>query len=420
MTNVDARGCALSGATPAAAEALEHALAALLAWRSGAEAHLATALEASPRLVMAHVLQGWMLACGRDPKRVAAVGEVVVRASVLPANERERAHLAALAAVGDDDYDFAKARLGALLRAHPRDPLALHAAHSFDYITGDTARLRDRVAALLPFWSSDLPGYHALLAMHAFGLEECGEHARAEREAHAALAMNPLDARAHHVLAHVFEMTGRAAEGVRWMTTHRAVWSADSIAATHFWWHLALFHLACGQTDRALALYDERIRAGGSVEVADLIDASALLWRVQLQGSGTGRRACALADAWAPHIDDRFCSFNDLHAMLAFVAARDWRRAKRLERRLAAAQKLSTRHAETTRQLGLPACRALMAHGRGDDALAVSLLAALPPLARRLGGSHAQRDVLHLTLLSAAERIRGTAPANAPRTLQDA
>ena len=151
MTNVDARGCALSGATPAAAEALERALAALLAWRSGAEAHLATALEASPRLVMAHVLQGWMLACGRDPKRVAAVGEVVVRASVLPANERERAHLAALAAVGDDDYDLAKARLGALLRAHPRDPLALHAAHSFDYITGDTARLRDRVAALLPF-----------------------------------------------------------------------------------------------------------------------------------------------------------------------------------------------------------------------------------------------------------------------------
>jgi len=420
MTNVDARGCALSGATPAAAEALERALAALLAWRSGAEGHLATALEASPRLVMAHVLQGWMLACGRDPKRVAAVGEVVVRASVLPANERERAHLAALAAVGDDDYDFAKARLGALLRAHPRDPLALHAAHSFDYITGDTARLRDRVAALLPFWSSDLPGYHALLAMHAFGLEECGEHARAERAAHAALAMNPLDARAHHVLAHVFEMTGRAAEGVRWMTQHRAVWSDDCVAATHCWWHLALFHLAIGQTDRALALYDERIRADGSVEVADLIDASALLWRVQLEGGEIGRRACDLADAWAPHIDDRFCSFTDLHAMLAFVAARDWRRAKRLERLLAAAQRLPTRHAETTRKLGLPACRALLAFGRGDDALAVSLLATLPPLARRLGGSHAQRDVLHLTLLRAVERIRDTALAQTTSTLQDA
>jgi hypothetical protein len=232
--------------------------------------------------------------------------------------------------------------------------------------------------------------------------------------------MNPLDARAHHVLAHVFEMTGRAAEGARWMTAHRAIWSADSVAATHCWWHLALFQLASRQTDRALALYDERIRAGGSAEVSDLIDASALLWRVQLEGGEVGRRACDLADAWAPHIDDRFCSFTDLHAMLAFVAARDWRRAKRLERLLAAAQKLPTRHGETTRRLGLPACRALLAFGRGDDALAVSLLATLPPLARRLGGSHAQRDVLHLTLLRAVERIRSSALAQTTRTLQDA
>ena len=51
---VDARGCAVSGATPAAVDLLERALAALLAWRSGAEAHAAVALEAAPRLVMAH------------------------------------------------------------------------------------------------------------------------------------------------------------------------------------------------------------------------------------------------------------------------------------------------------------------------------------------------------------------------------
>ena len=42
-------------------------------------------------------------------------------------------------------------------------------------------RMSDRVAAVLPAWSSDLPGYHAVLAMHAFGLEECGEYERAER-----------------------------------------------------------------------------------------------------------------------------------------------------------------------------------------------------------------------------------------------
>ena len=65
-----------------------------------------------------------------------------------------------------------------------------------------------------------------------------------------------------------------------------------------------------------------------------------------------------------------------------------------------------TRYGETTRQVGLPACRALIAFGRGNDTLAINLLASLPALAHRLGGSHAQRDVLNLTLLKALGRTR--------------
>jgi hypothetical protein len=198
------------------------------------------------------------------------------------------------------------------------------------------------------------------------------------------------------------------------MNEHFAGWGADTVVATHCWWHLALFHLTQGQVDRALALYDQHVRAGHSNEIADLIDAAALLWRVRLGGSDTGARWVELAAAWAQHIDDGFCSFNDVHAMLAFVGARDWENAQRLERALAAGQSLPTRHGQTTRQVGLPACRALIAFGRGNDALAITLLASLPPLAHRMGGSHAQRDVLHLTLLRAIERVRR--PARRLRT----
>jgi hypothetical protein len=52
----------------------------------------------------------------------------------------------------------------------------------------------------------------------------------------------------------------------------------------------------------------------------------------------------------------------------------------------------------------------MIAFGRRNDTLAITLLANLPALAHRLGGSHAQRDVLHLTLLHAIERIRRPAP----------
>jgi hypothetical protein len=137
-----------------------------------------------------------------------------------------------------------------------------------------------------------------------------------------------------------------------------------------------------------------------------MIDATALLWRIHLRGGNTGTRFAELAAAWAPTIDDGFCSFNDLHAMLAFVGAGDWDRAERLEHAVAQAASLPTRYGETTRLLGLPACRALIAFGRRNDTLAITLLASLPAQAHRLGGSHAQRDVLQLTLLHAIERIR--------------
>ena len=405
MSTTDPRGCPISGATPAALAAFERGLDAWQGWRDGVGAQLDIALREAPAFVMAHVLKAWLLVCSRDPARVRAARPVLEGAARLTANERERLHLAALAAALGDDYERAKARLGQVLRLEPRDAVALQVAHSFDYVTGDTARMADRVARVLPAWSSDVPGYHAVLAMHAFSLEESGAYARAEQQARRALALSPADARAHHVMAHVFEMTERAEAGVRWMDEHLQAWSVDTVVATHCWWHLALFHLARGHAHRALALYDERIRAGHSREVADMIDASALLWRIGLNGIDAGARWAELAAAWAPHVDDGFCSFNDLHAMLAFVGARDWDRAAQLEQALTRRQALRTRHAETTRLLGLPACRALIAFGRGNDSRTVRLLASIPAVAHRLGGSHAQRDVLQLTMRHAIERV---------------
>jgi tetratricopeptide (TPR) repeat protein len=403
---VDARGCPLSGATTGALEAYETALAAFQTWRTGAELPLAEALREAPRFVMAHALQAYLLVCSRDPRRVRSAHLVLARIAGLPCNRFEQQHLAALGAVLDDDYELAKSHLGKLLREQPREALALQVAHALDYLTGDLAHMHDRVAAVLPAWSSDVPGYGAVLAMYAFSLEECGEYHRAEHIARAALSLNPLNARAHHVMAHLFEMTERPGAGVRWMGQHTAGWDLNSVVATHCCWHLALFHLAQGRIDRALDLYDRRIGAGHTTEVADLIDASALLWRIDLRGGDAGERWSALASAWSPHVEDGFCSFNDIHAMLAFVGARDWNNAARLELALARSGLKPTRHGLTTRQLGLTACRALVAFGRGDAALAAALLASLPVSAHRLGGSHAQRDVLHLTMQHALERVR--------------
>ncbi|MBB3176192.1 tetratricopeptide repeat protein [Variovorax sp. Sphag1AA] len=405
MSLVDHRGCSITGATPEALAAYERALTAFQGWRTGADAELEIALAEAPAFVMAHVLRAYQLICSRDPRQVRQAHSALARATALESNGRERMHLAAIATVLADDYEGAKVRLGELLDEHPRDALALQVAHAFDHVTGDEERMRDRVSSVLPAWSRDLPGYHTILSMHAFSLEESGEYARAQDVALSALELDPHDARAHHAMAHIFEMTEQPDAGVRWMRRHIAAWSEGTIVATHCWWHLALFHLARAEWGHALALYDQRVRAGHSTQIADLIDAAALLWRLDLHCADLGMRWAELAAAWASHIDDGFCSFNDLHAALAFVGAHEWGLARRLETSLIDAQSKPTRHGSATRELGLASCRAMMAFGRGDDTLAVTLLASLPALAHRLGGSHAQRDVLHLTLREAVERI---------------
>jgi hypothetical protein len=134
-----------------------------------------------------------------------------------------------------------------------------------------------------------MPGFHAVLAMHAFSLVEASRYEEARDRGLHALSLMPGDARAHHALVHVCEMKGDPLGGGRLMHERHVYW-ADSVAATHCWWHWALFHLAEGAVTDALGIYDQRLRQERSVELADLIDSSALLWRLELRGAGPGSR----------------------------------------------------------------------------------------------------------------------------------
>ena len=201
-----------------------------------------------------------MLVCSRDPDQVRSARPVVERLSNLPASDRERLHFSALAAVVDDDYQYAKAHLGRILDLDPGDALALHVAHAFDHLTGDIECLGERVAAVLPAWSSERVGYSAVLAMHAFGLEETGEFQRAERTALAALALDGANARAPHVMAHIYEMTDRPEAGVRWLSEHRDQWQTDTVVATHCWWASRSVPSFAGNVT-CTRLYDRRVRA---------------------------------------------------------------------------------------------------------------------------------------------------------------
>ena len=171
--------------------------------------------------------------------------------------------------------------------------------HQIDFFTGHSRMLRDRIARAESHWHAGMPGRHAVLSMLAFGLEETADYARAEKLGRLSVELEPRDGWGWHAVAHVMEMQNRRRDGIDWLTQETPAWSEGSFFAGHNWWHLALFHLGLDQIDEAMALLDQRVLGSASPLVLDMIDASALLWRLQLRGVPVGHRWDALASRWA-------------------------------------------------------------------------------------------------------------------------
>jgi hypothetical protein len=251
-----------------------------------------------------------------------------------------------------------------------------------------------------------MPGYSILLGMHAFGLEESGDYARAEERGREAVSLEPLDCWAHHAVAHVMEMTGRPEDGIGWMIAREPFWSGeDNGFKVHNWWHRALFHLQLRQSDEALALYDGPVREERSQLALNLVDASALLWRLHLSGVDVASRWKELADGWVPHADGKTYPFNDLHGVMAYLGAGYDGDVARVVRTMQKAAIVDSESGRWTRDVGLPLVEGFVSFWRDDFAIAAERLFQARHIVNAFGGSHAQRDVIDWTLTEAA--IRG-------------
>jgi len=404
MTVIDRNGYRVSGASTESLAPFEQATNELLCMVDDPVASVERALALTPQMPIAHALKAWLHLLGTEPAGNPIALAACDAGDALPADERERAHLAAARALALGRWREAGLRLEDLSARWPRDSLALQVGHQIDFFRGDSRLLRDRIARALPAWQPAMPGYHALLGMHAFGLEEMGDYAAAEAQGRRAVELQSRDSWAWHAVAHVHEMRNATQEGIAWLEPARAVWSRGSFLGTHNVWHLALFHLERDAHDQVLRLYDEAIGGTGSQVVLDLIDASAMLWRLHLRGVALGNRFASLADRWAAVGGAGTYAFNDLHAMIAFVGADRPRDRRALLDAQAAALERDTDNAVFTREVGRAATLAVQAFGAGDFAQAVQLLRQIRSGAHRFGGSHAQRDLLDLTLIEAALR----------------
>ncbi len=404
MTVADSRGDAISGASGKSLESFETGLAQFQCYLNDPVASLDEALAESPKFAMAHGLRGYLHGLAMEAVAQSEVKAAIDGMAAATLNDRERQHKSALEAFFAADWHVAARRLDDIIAEYPRDAVAVQVLHLLDFYRGDSRNLRDRISRVLPEWNAGLPGYHAVLGMHSFGLEECNQFDLAEEAGRQAVAMNAKDAWAIHAVAHVLEMRGEAENGARWLRQRTGDWSVENFFSVHNWWHLTLFELDQGRVDEVLRLYDDKVQADGSTVVLDMIDASALLWRLHLRGIDVGDRWQELADRWAPLAEDGFYAFNDFHGVMAFIGAGRIDDVARVIAAQTARAADGDYNGVVTRDVGLPLCQALADFAGGRYGEATDGLRGVRGIAQRFGGSNAQRDLLDLTLLEAASR----------------
>lgn len=403
----DAWGSALTASGPEAVAAYDRTMTEYLAFGRETGARLKELLALDKQMPMAHVLRGVFMHLMATPGLVPKAHESLAAARALAADcsPRERLHIDALGHWCDGEFEQAVAVWEALLVDDPRDVLALKLAAYLYFYLGDAGGIRDCVARALPRWEASLPGYSYLYGMHAFGLEECGDYAQAERQGRRAVEMNPADAWAVHAVAHVMEMQDRREEGIAWIVGLEAHWNKCNNFRYHLWWHRAMMHLALEDHVEVLRLYDESLFDPQSEEYLDLCNDISLLARLEMAGVDVGDRWQALGGKIARQRTARILAFVDAHYVLGTAAAEGSCAAAYLVediQRCAAAAHGTT--GRVTRDVGVPLAEAIVAYRRGDFGRCVDQLAPIRRQLVRVGGSHAQRDLFAQMLIDAALR----------------
>jgi hypothetical protein len=413
---VDGRGLEMTGSAAAVA-AYDRAIDHLIRFRPEVMDVSAEAAE-DWGCVLAGVLGAYLVLMSTEAGAVAGAGQALAAApasdgpaaaSLLP---RERAHLAAARRWAAGDMTGAGALLAEISVRWPRDLMALAVGHQVDFFTGDAVNLRDRIGRALGAWHDDDRQAGFLHGMYAFGLEECNLYGQSADVGQRAVELNPDDVWGIHAVVHTHEMQGQIPEGIRFLRDREAQWQADNFLNVHNSWHYALYLLQGNDVPGALAVYDRVLHHAGSQDVAlELLDATALLWRLQLEGISAGDRWPPLAQAWARLLAPGYYPFNDMHAIMAFVGVGDLGRAAEvvaaLERTVAEGDPATTGW-QMTSGVGLPVCRSILHFGRGRYELVLDELLPIRTRVHEFGGSHAQRDAVERTLLEAAIRASRT------------
>jgi Tfp pilus assembly protein PilF len=392
----------LSTASPVARDAYVEGADAKLTMYPGAIAAFDRAIAADPGFALAHAARAHALL---ERGEAAVAREAMAAAGALAAGlpAREASHVAYFGLLVAGDSEAALAALPVHLDAWPRDVLVLATAAFTNGLIGSSGRAGQKrtllalLERLAPYYGDDW----WFTAHHGMALSENGQHADARPKIERSLAQNPANPWAAHATAHLAYEEGQAAASRAFLASWLATYPRAAPLYSHLSWHLALAHLEAGDAAAASRLFREAFapEVHSGPPRGKLNDGVSYLWRCELAGlprdADAWRAMRDFADAAFPRAG---VAFSDMHIALAQAVAGDdaalSARASQIE-----ALVHEGRYPSGT---SVPAvARGFAAFERGDYATAIDALEPMADALERLGGSHAQLDLVRFTLLRA-------------------
>jgi Tfp pilus assembly protein PilF len=413
----DRFGLLLSTSSEAAAAAYRRGVDLMLsAWPGAAEA-FDQAIATDPDFALAHIARARMhfiYADGRAAQaRAATARELIGRNGTA----REKSHIETLALGMEGQPAKSLERALAHLDEWPRDamvfvlPMGAFGLFAFSGMTDhDQARV-------------DLSERHAkhygddwfFLTYHGWSHTENGNVGPGRKLTERAFELRRENANAVHALAHAMFEDGSGGDAEQLISQWLPTYDRSGLMHGHISWHEALVALEHGDVARALAIYAERVqpKVTTAPPLNSVTDGASLLWRLAAYGHSVPKEIWVDAAAHARRSFPKAgVPFADLHMALVAAATGDHaglaQRIADLEKRLA--------DGKLPPGPMLPAvCRAALAFADGDYKRCANILEPVANEVVRIGGSHAQREIVEDTLLVAF--MKGGEPAKARELL---
>ena len=408
----DSRGLTITVASAEAANAYDRVIDGYLAYAADIPARMSALSVLDPECPMLHCLKGYFAMLGFKQALIPAARQAAADTwqKVVAGTPREHSHAAALDTWAAGHPDRAIEIWNQILGNHPHDILAFRLAHFVNFWLGRPEAMLASVRAVEHHWSEAESGYNAILGCRAFAHEECGYYTEAEAAGREAIRRDPTDLWSAHAVAHVMEMQGRRGEGIAWVDALQTHWDGKNNLKHHLWWHQAMFHMERRDFPKVLSLYDTGYRnhdspltQGQPDLYIDVQNAASMLFRLCRHGVDVGGRWTEIADKAEERVGDCVSAFTLPHWMMALAATgREAAAGRMLQGMRDFAHTDSGINGRLVGQIALPVSEAVLAHGLGRHSRAVVAMRPVLGEMYRLGGSHAQQDVLEQVFMDSA------------------